>query len=118
MSRFVMAARSGVATTFGSTPEQKIFLLGYLVGVVDHWSDGQRDSRSTYFKYLQAVLEESGVLASEEIPLMLEAFDDLSSEGAFQTARLRSRHDCVEAEDQGLGFVPTGLAQLANFVAA
>ncbi len=28
MSRFVMAARSGVATTFGSTPEQIIFLLG------------------------------------------------------------------------------------------
>ncbi len=118
MSRFVMAARSGVPTAFGSTPEQKIFLLGYLVGVVDHCSNGQRDSRSRYFKYLQAVLEESGVLASEEIPLLLEAFDDLSSEGAFKTARLRSRHDCVAAEDQGLDFVPTGLAQLAKFVAA
>ena len=114
MSRFIATARSVAPDSFGSTTEQKISLIGYITGVVEYWANVGRTSKAQYLSNLRAVVAESGLLTNEEIPQLLDAFDELSVEQAFETGLRWSRQDCAEAAGKDLDFVPTGLARLAS----
>ncbi|MFQ5783214.1 MAG: response regulator transcription factor [Alphaproteobacteria bacterium] len=118
MSEFIAAARSAAPEKFGGTVEEKRFLLGYATGVADHWSENAATIRPRFMAYLRAVLAESNLLTQEEISQMLGAFAELSAERLFKTARIRGQYDCLEAENQGSEFIPTGLAKFAQSAAA
>lgn len=118
MSEFIAQARSRAPDGFGKTVEQKLCLIGYVTGVVKHWARIEKALNSRFSGYLRAVLAETGMLLPGEITQMIDAFDELSAEQAFEAACARGQHDCKEAKDGGAEFVPTGLTETSAAVPA
>ncbi len=111
ISEFLDAARANAAVDFGQTVHEKTYLLGYVTGVVEHWSDLCDSLEGRFLDYLGAVLRETGVLADEEISQMVSGFNDLSADTYFGIARAYGRNDPAQRENQGDDYVPIGLSQ-------
>ncbi len=67
MSEFVMAAQAQAPMGFGATIEQKLYLLGYVTGVVDHWAKLKLSMRLRYLDYLRSVLKETAILGARQL---------------------------------------------------
>ena len=117
ISDFLAAARANAADDFGQTAKEKIYLLGYVTGVVEHWAELRRSLEDRFLDYLSAVLKETGVLADDEVSQMVSEFDDLSADTCFGIARAYGRNDPVEWEKQGDSYLPIGLGQFTSLAA-
>ncbi len=111
ISDFLAAARANAADEFGQTVKEKIYLLGYVTGVVEHWAELRRSLEDRFLDYLGAVLRETGILADDEVSQMVCEFDDLSVDTCFGIARAYGRDDPVQWDKQGDNFLPIGLGQ-------
>ena len=111
ISDFLAAARANAADEFGQTAKEKIYLLGYVTGVVEHWAELRRSLEDRFLDYLGAVLKETGVLADDEVSQMVSEFDDLSADTCFGIARAYGRNDPVQWDKQGDKYLPIGLGQ-------
>ena len=111
ISDFLAAARANAANDFGQTAKEKIYLLGYVTGVVEHWAELRRSLKNRFFDYLGAVLRETGVLADDEVSQMVSEFDDISANTYFGIARAYGRNDPVQWDKQGDDYLPIGLGQ-------
>ncbi len=56
ISDFLAAARANAADDFGQTVQEKTYLLGYVAGVVEHWSEIRSSLEGRFLDYLGAVL--------------------------------------------------------------
>jgi DNA-binding response OmpR family regulator len=117
ISHFLAEARSHAGDDFGKTVKEKLFLLGYVTGVVEHWAQLRGALEKRFFDYLSAVLRETGVLEDEEVFEMVSGFDELSADTSFGIARAHGRNDPAQRESQGEGYIPIGLRQF-NLLAA
>lgn len=111
ISQFLAEARFHAATDFGKTLNEKIFLLGYVTGVVEHWAQLREALEKRFFDYLSAVLRETGVLDDEEVFEMVSGFDELSADTSFGIARAHGHNDPARRESQGENYLPIGLKQ-------
>ena len=111
ISEFLTAARANAADEFGQTVKEKIYLLGYVTGVVEHWSEMRNSLENRFLDYLGAILRETGVLADDEVSEMVSGFDDLSADTDFGIARAYGRSDPAQREKQGDDYQPIGLGQ-------
>ena len=116
MSDFVMAAQSQAPKGFGATVEQKLYLLGYVTGVVDHWAKLKLSMRLRYLDYLRSVLKETAILGAREIERMMDAYEELADQTIFRIAWERGRRESDEAVGKGNEFVAKGLAEFENAV--
>ena len=116
MSDFVMAAQSKAPKGFGATVEQKLYLLGYVTGVVDHWAKLKLSMRPRYLDYLRSVLKETAILGVREIEKMMDAYEELAEQTIFRIAWERGQWESDEAAAQGSEFVAKGLAEFENAV--
>ena len=116
MSDFVMAAQSLAPKGFGATVEQKLYLLGYVTGVVDHWAKLKLSMRPRYLDYLRSVLKETAILGVREIEKMMDAYEELAEQTIFRIAWERGQWESDEAAAQGSEFVAKGLAEFENAV--
>ncbi|MFB3150319.1 MAG: hypothetical protein ACE10M_07095 [Alphaproteobacteria bacterium] len=116
MSDFVMAAQSQAPKGFGATVEQKLYLLGYVTGVVDHWAKLKLSMRPRYLDYLRSVLKETAILGVREIEKMMDAYEELAEQTIFRIAWERGQWESDEAAAQGSEFVAKGLAEFENAV--
>ncbi len=116
MSDFVMAAQSLAPKGFGATVEQKLYLLGYVTGVVDHWAKLKLSMRPRYLDYLRSVLKETAILGVREIEKMMDAYEELAEQTIFRIAWERGQWESDEAATQGSEFVAKGLAEFENAV--
>ena len=116
MSDFVMAAQSKAPKGFGATVEQKLYLLGYVTGVVDHWAKLKLSMRPRYLDYLRSVLKETAILGVREIEKMMDAYEELAEQTIFRIAWERGQRESDEAAAQGSEFVAKGLAEFENAV--
>ena len=113
ISEFVREARAGAAKDFGKSVEEKLYLLGYVTGVVEHWSK-LRDQDEWFFDCLSAVLRETNILTNHEICMMLTGFEELAADTRFGVARAHGHNDPVQRQCQGDAYVPVGLAEVAS----
>ncbi len=111
ISEFLSAARANAADNFGQTVKEKIYLLGYVTGVVEHWAELCSSLENRFLDYLGAVLRETGVLAGDEVSQMVFEFNDLSADTYFRVARVYGRNDPVRCKSQCENFLPMGLGQ-------
>ncbi len=111
ISEFLSAARANAADNFGQTVKEKIYLLGYVTGVVEHWAELRSSLENRFLDYLGAVLRETGVLAGDEVSQMVFEFNDLSADIYFMLARVYGRNDPVRWKSQCENFLPMGLGQ-------
>lgn len=112
MSEFIAQARSRAPDGFGTTVEQKLFLIGYATGVVKHWAAFEKMLNQRFTGYLRAVLTETDLLSTKEIAQMMDASNELASDRKFKTALAQGQQDCLEAAEKGLDYVPIGLANM------
>jgi DNA-binding response OmpR family regulator len=113
ISEFLNVARANTADDFGQTVKEKLYLLGYVTGVVDHWAQICINLENRFLDYLSAVLKETGVLADDEVSKMISGFDDLSAEPCFGIARAHGRNDPAQRQIKGEAFAPIGLSQFS-----
>ena len=90
---------------------EKLFLLGYVTGVVEHWAQLRTNLEYRFLDYLSAVLKETGVLDDGEVSQMISEFDSLSADPCFGSARVHGRNDPVQSQSKGADFTPAGLTQ-------
>lgn len=114
IAAFLASAHSIAADDFGATTEQKLYLLGYLGGIVDHWSLEHLHMKVEFKYYLRKALLESGAVAASEINSILSSFAVVSADPRFRQAWTRAREECVLARDAGGGFVPQGLREFGG----
>lgn len=117
MSRLVKNARKAADAVFGSTVREKLYLLGYVTGVVDHWANIKLSMKSRFMDYLQAVLKETGTLTEPEVDMMINNFDEFTEDRIFRVAWMRGQKECHEAGSKGPEFVATGLADFEEATA-
>ncbi len=111
ISEFLREARANAAEGFGQTVKEKLYLLGYATGVVEHWAQLRNALEERFFDYLSAALNETGILESDEVSEMLSGFDDLSVDTCFGIARAHGRNDPAQRQSKGKDFAPIGLGQ-------
>jgi len=115
ISEFLEVARANAADDFGQTVKEKLYLLGYVTGVVEHWAQLCTNLENRFLDYLSAVLMETGVLADDEVSQMISGFDDLSADTYFGIARAHGRNDPAQRENNGADYIPIGLGQFNSF---
>lgn len=113
ISEFLRKAQANAGDNFGKTVKEKLYLLGYVTGVVEHWAELRKALADQFFDYLGAVLRETNVLAADEISEMVTRFEELSTDPCFGIARTYGRNDPVRGEDQGEEYTPVGLSQFS-----
>ncbi len=113
ISEFLRKAQANAEDNFGKTVKEKLYLLGYVTGVVEHWAELRKALADQFFDYLRAVLRETNVLATDEISEMVAKFEELSTDPCFGIARTHGRNDPARGEDQGEESAPTGLRKFA-----
>lgn len=109
MTAIIERARNAVGGTFGDTVEEKLCLLGYVTGIVDHWATIQSQVMTHRADYLRAALRETDIVSSREIGEMLAAWDALTRHPAFSDAVKRGTRDAIACEVNGRRYRPTGL---------
>lgn len=110
ISAFVAEARMLAGEEFGKTVAEKLHLIGYVTGVVDHWAETTGTMDKNFNDYLRGVLRETGILTSMEVAEMVTAFDELSKDQNFANGREYGRNDPVKRRREGDAYVPEGLA--------
>ncbi len=114
MTEFINKAREIAKSNFGKTHEEKLFLLGYVTGIVDYWGTVKSHMQQYRAHYLRAVLRETGILSNQEIRLMLGALDELSQDPTYTAAVARGVAEAVTGMIAGRNALPMGLAQFGQ----
>ena len=111
IAEFLCEARAQASVEFGRTVKEKLYLLGYATGVVEHWAQRRGTLEDRFFDYLSAVLREAGFLADDEVFEMVSEFDEISADTSFGIARAHGRNDPVQRQSKGKDYFPIGLSQ-------
>ncbi|MGE5147976.1 MAG: hypothetical protein ACM3N5_14580, partial [Candidatus Eiseniibacteriota bacterium] len=109
MSQLVAKARKA-APDFGKTADEKMFLFGYVTGLVRFAATSQSHLKARQNDYIRAVMTESGLFSAPEIDRMIQGIERLMSDATFAVAVNRGSADAVVAQAKGAGFVPSSLA--------
>ena len=120
MAAIVERARNAAGKTFGHTANEKLCLLGYITGIIDHWATIQSHVMTHRPDYLRAALRETEILSNREIEEMLAAWEMLAQNAAFSDAVKCGIQDAISCEVNGRRYSPTGLTLIGpeNFAAA
>lgn len=116
ITEFLRQALAGAAVGFGKSVEEKLYLLGYVTGVVEHWLKSGDVEEARFFDRLSAVLRATDILANNEICEMIAGFGELAADTRFGIARALGHNDPVQRQSKGDGYVPIGLARFGTFV--
>jgi CheY-like chemotaxis protein len=108
MSELVGKARKA-APEFGKSVDEKMFLLGYVTGIV-RFTATSSHLKTRPNDYIRAVLSETALVTPAELDRMLGGIDQLMSDPTFAVAVNRGSADAVVAQAKGTGFVPVSLA--------
>ena len=98
------------APEFGKTFDEKVFLVGYVIGIVRFTATGIGQVKARPNDYVRAVLSETGLMSAGEIDRLLPGIDKLMTDPTFAVAVNRGSADAVVAQAKGAGFVPASLA--------
>ena len=112
ISGLVARARKATRSGFGTIIQEKLFLLGYVVGVTDVWARDNRTVSMNFNDYLSAVLRETGILGAQEINQMIGSLGDITAHEYFNLAREKGHIDGSEGIRLGADHVPMSLAKL------
>lgn len=112
ISGLIKRARKLAQPDFGMTVQEKLYLLGYVVGVTDIWARDNRTVSMNFNDYLSAVLWETGILGVQEINQMIGSLGDVSADKYFNLAREKGHIDGSEGVRLGADHVPISLAEL------
>ncbi len=114
ISRFIDQARGAAGQTFGRSVEEKLYLIGYVAGVVHYWGTLKPHMTARLGDYMKAVMLETQILSTYEIGLMLGAWEDLTTDPTFTEAVGKGTFEAVARASKGRYFTPVGLSKFAQ----
>jgi CheY-like chemotaxis protein len=109
---FIAAARAYAKSNFGRTVKQKLYLLGYIAGVVNYVANSNMVLKIRFLEYLKATLHRSGVLELEDVDDLVNNWHEFYGQPTFEAAGL-----CGEMDYQSWAASqqpPRGLATAAE----
>lgn len=110
IKRFVARAYSMAPSDFGATPEQRLYFLGYVTGVINYWAQESLTLKVRFLDGLRDVTREIGPLSPADTQRLLDRWDEISRQSMFRAACDAADRDCrspaVELDD----YVPQGIA--------
>jgi CheY-like chemotaxis protein len=109
MSQLVAKARKA-APEFGKTLDEKMFLFGYVTGIVRFTATSQSHLKTRQNDYIRAVLTETALFSAAEIDRVVHGLDQLMSDPTFAVAVNRGSADAVVGQAKGASFAPASLA--------
>ncbi len=114
ISRFLAQAQQAAGENFGTSVEEKLYLLGYVAGIVNHWGTLKPHMKSRLGDYIKAVLLETKILGRQEIGILLGAWDELETAPIFAEGVGKGTYDAVARVSKGHKFNPLGLSKFAQ----
>ncbi len=110
ISSLIMRGMKLASPCFGKTKAQKLYLLGYVVGIVEKWAATRSVLKVLFDDYLSAVLLETKILAIDEITTLIGSIGELSEHPIFASAHSRGQFDATEIARRGDNYLSRALA--------
>lgn len=86
LTHFIRVARSQAPNGFGKTVDQKLYILGYIAGVVNFVANSSMMLKIRFLDYLKATLHWSGVLDSDDVDDLVDSWHSFYGQGTFEAA--------------------------------
>jgi CheY-like chemotaxis protein len=93
LTHFIKAARAQAPNGFGRTVDQKLFILGYIAGVVNCVANSSMMLKIRFLDYLKATLFWSGVLDSDDVDELVDSWHTFYGQDTFEDAGRRGEAD-------------------------
>ncbi len=114
LSYFLSRAIAAADSDFGSTPEQRLYFVGYVAGVVDYVLDANGSLQPQFLKYMRGALLTGGVMNRAQVEETINTLDTLTTSEPVKNGWARGRRDKSAADAAGPDFVPVGLTELRS----
>lgn len=86
LTHFIKVARAEAPNGFGRTVDQKLYILGYIAGVVNFVANSSMMLKIRFLDYLKATLHWSGVLDSDDVDDLVDSWHSFYGQGTFEAA--------------------------------
>ncbi len=86
LTHFIRVARAQAPNGFGRTVDQKLYILGYIAGVVNFVANSSMMLKIRFLDYLKATLHWSGVLDSDDVDDLVDSWHSFYGQGTFEAA--------------------------------
>lgn len=83
---FIKDARSHAPNGFGRTVDQKLYILGYIAGVVNYVANSSMMLKIRFLDYLKATLHWSEVLDSDDVDELVDSWHSFYGQETFEAA--------------------------------
>ncbi len=93
LTHFIKAARAQAPNGFGRTVDQKLYILGYIAGVVNFAANSSMMLKIRFLDYLKATLHWSGVLDSDDVDDLVDAWHTFYGQETFESAGKNGEND-------------------------
>ncbi len=93
LTHFIKAARGQAPNGFGRTVDQKLYILGYIAGVVNFVANSSMVLKIKFLDYLKATLYWSGVLDSDDVDDLVDSWHTFYGQPTFEDAGKRGEAD-------------------------
>ncbi len=96
MALIAKRAHTSALEEFDSPADEKLYVVGYVAGIIDCWVDMNLTSKPKFLGYLRIVLEETLILTSAEISQMVKDYEKFAAQKIFRIAWERAREECAK----------------------
>ena len=118
IAAFVAEAQAHAGDQFGKIVAEKLHLIGYVTGLVEHWTAASDKMNKNCTDYLRGVLNETGIMTTLEVSEMITSYEELSKDRNFANGREYGQTDPIKREREGAAYVPVGLAAFRDMTKA
>ena len=116
LTHFIRAARAQAPNGFGRTVDQKLFILGYIAGVVNFVANSSMMLKIRFLDYLKATLHWSGVLDSDDVDELVDSWHMFYGQPTFEAAGKSGEQDYHNWKTERVA--PPSLSEFARDKAA
>ncbi len=114
LSHFLERAIAAAGSDFGKTPEQRLYFVGYVAGVVDFELGANGSLQPQFLKYMRGALLSGGVMNKAQVEETMKTIGNLTTNEPAKNGWAQGRHDKGAADAAGPDFVPNGLTELRS----
>ncbi|MBM3536183.1 MAG: response regulator [Alphaproteobacteria bacterium] len=112
LTHFIKSARGQAPNGFGRTVDQKLYILGYIAGVVNFAANSSMMLKIRFLDYLKSTLFWSGVLDSDDVDELVDSWHTFYGQSTFEDAGRRGEADYQSWKADGR--VPGGLSEFVR----
>ncbi|MCZ6862515.1 MAG: response regulator [Alphaproteobacteria bacterium] len=114
LSYFLGRAIAAADSNFGSTPEQRLYFVGYVAGVVDYELGANGNLQPQFMEHMRRALLTGGIMNRTQVEETMGTLDSLTTSETVKNGWEQGRRDKGAADATGADFVPNGLTELLS----